>query len=131
MNDKNIFSDFEVISTYSRKQAIEDGVLIDVTPMAKEAGFKWNTCLTSTLWDEYIKPSEKLKSEEGQSETGRLWDLLNVLRIEAVRNRGSIINFKVIFLMENGKQKYVNLKAVAGPGDDGEGVLTIMLPEED
>lgn len=30
----------EVISTYSRTQAIEDGVLVDAGPMAQEAGFR-------------------------------------------------------------------------------------------
>ena len=30
----------KVISTYTRAQAIEDGVLIDVGSMANEAGFK-------------------------------------------------------------------------------------------
>lgn len=29
-----------VVSSYSRAQALEDGVLVDVTRMAKEAGFK-------------------------------------------------------------------------------------------
>ena len=29
-----------IISTYTRAQAIEDGVLIDVSPIAKEAGFE-------------------------------------------------------------------------------------------
>ena len=35
-----------VISCYSRAQAIEDGVLVDVTNMAREAGFKWPVALT-------------------------------------------------------------------------------------
>jgi len=30
-----------VIHTYTRAQAIEDGVLIDVSEMAREAGFRW------------------------------------------------------------------------------------------
>ncbi len=30
-----------VISTYTRAQAIEDGVLVDAGSMAQEAGFKW------------------------------------------------------------------------------------------
>ena len=130
MSDKNIFSDFEVISTYTRKQAIEDGVLIDVTPMAKEAGFKWHTAVTSGLWYDYIIPSEEL-IKQAQSIEGRLWDVLNVLRMEVRNSQGAIINFKVIFLMGDSKKKYVDLKCIAGPGDKGEPVLTIMLPEED
>ena len=37
----------EVIYTYTRAQAIEDGVLIDATEMAKETGFKWPVALTA------------------------------------------------------------------------------------
>ena len=36
---ESIFGD--VISTYTRAQALEDGVLIDPGTMAAEAGFKW------------------------------------------------------------------------------------------
>ena len=57
--------------------------------------------------------------------------MLNVLRVEAVKSKSSIINFQVIFLMEDEKQKYVDMKAIAGPGDEGEPVLTVMLPGED
>jgi type I site-specific restriction endonuclease len=31
----------DVIYSYTRKQAIEDGVLVDITEMAKEAGIKY------------------------------------------------------------------------------------------
>jgi hypothetical protein len=33
--------------------------------------------------------------------------------------------------MKGGRRKLANLKAVCGPGDAGEAVVTIMLPEED
>ena len=40
-NEQSVESFFgDVISTYTRAQAIEDGVLIDVSSMAREAGFK-------------------------------------------------------------------------------------------
>ena len=34
----------------SRAQAIEDGVLVDVSDIAKEAGFRYPVALTSALW---------------------------------------------------------------------------------
>ncbi len=39
----------EIISTYTRKEAVEDGSLVDVseTSEAKEAGFKVPICLTA------------------------------------------------------------------------------------
>ncbi len=123
-----MFEKADIIYSYTRKQAIEDGVLIDVSKIAKEAGFKWNVALTSALWNGYIKPSPTLI---GQSETGRLWDLLTILRIEARKNNEQEILFSVYFQMENNKKQLVKLKAVAGPSDDGEPVVTVMMPNED
>ncbi len=41
LNEQSVESFFgEVISTYTRAQAIQDGVLVDVSAMAREAGFK-------------------------------------------------------------------------------------------
>ena len=37
--EKGFWDDAEIISIYTRAQAIEDGVLVDVTDTAKEAGF--------------------------------------------------------------------------------------------
>ncbi|MHB1685468.1 MAG: DUF6573 family protein [Bacilli bacterium] len=39
-----------IISQYTRAQTIEDGVLIDVSKMAKEAGFT----IPVAVWNEYI-----------------------------------------------------------------------------
>jgi len=38
---------------------------------------------------------------------------------------------QVLFLQAPGKTDEVTLKAHFGPGDDGELVVTIMLPDED
>ena len=43
--------DFEMISSYSRAQAIEDGVLVDITPLAREAGFKFPCVVTIRLYN--------------------------------------------------------------------------------
>ena len=45
MNEnRSPFDDMEVISAYSRAQAIEDGVLVDLSTLAREAGFKYLCC---------------------------------------------------------------------------------------
>jgi len=41
----------EVISTYSRKQEIEDGVLHDVSEMAREAGIAHPVAITAAVWN--------------------------------------------------------------------------------
>jgi len=131
----------EVISSYSRAQAIEDGVLIDVTEMAKQAGIKYPVALTAAVHDEYVLVPKAL--EGLQDEAGRLWDIL-WLYAWAVRSgwiRGSQGTFEVSFLMWEGKhaaderlapyRKAVTLKAVCGPNDDGSACVTIMLVTED
>ena len=56
-----------VISQYTRAQAIEDGVLIDVSKMAKEAGFTIPVAVTAAVWNEHIVPTDKLHKGYGQS----------------------------------------------------------------
>ena len=118
------------IYTYTRRQAIEDGVLIDVSNLARQAGYKWPVALTSNLYHTYINPTENLKPY-GQSDIGRLWDVLNVLRVKAQNSSGTTVLFQVSFLMEIDRMEEITLKAIAGPGDEGEPVITIMTPEED
>ena len=44
----------EVISTYSRAQALEDGVLVDAGEMATEAGFRIPVALTAAVWSDCV-----------------------------------------------------------------------------
>jgi len=45
--------------------------------------------------------------------------------------RKNPIQYQVLFLQAQGKTEEVTLKAHFGPGDDGEPVVTITLPDED
>ena len=122
----------EVIYAYTRQQALADGVLVDASVLAKEAGFLWPVALTERLYHSYVVPELNLVAE-GWSPEGRLWDLLFVLRfaIAKARNTDTIL-FKVLFLMTPGAAPVpIELKAVCGPGDDGEPVLTILERDED
>ena len=40
-----------VISVYTRAQAIEDGILVDVSETAREAGFRIPVAVTRSVWD--------------------------------------------------------------------------------
>jgi len=123
--------DWEIISCYTRQQAIEDGVLIDVTEEAKRIGFKVNTCVTDNLFLEYVTPPAGLEGE-GQSIEGRLQDLLFRTLIAASTMGGTDrVEFVVLFLMKPGHWDKVHVLATMGPGDHREPVLTIMLPEDD
>jgi len=76
----NLFEDADIVSIYTRAQAIEDGVLIDVSEIAREAGIKFPVATTCQLWADVIEPDETSKTI-GQDVNGRLWDVLMVLRI--------------------------------------------------
>ena len=90
----NVFGD--VIYAYTRRQAIEDGVLVDVTETVREAGFKWPFAMTSEVWALIEDIPEKYGYEDV---TGRLWDVLNVVAAAAVVNltghEGQIIRFTI------------------------------------
>lgn len=136
-NDNNPFDDMPVIFSYTRKQAIEDGVLVDLTPFAKETGFKIPVACTAAVWHDFIEPPEAMK-QWGQSERGRAHDLLFMLYV-AIRSRKAklpaegedLLFYEVLFQQEPEKTVTVKFKAICGPGDDGEPVVTLMLPSED
>jgi hypothetical protein len=119
----------DVIYQYSRAQAIEDGILIDVTETAKEAGISFPTTVTAAVWERCVAVPEKAP---WQDESGRLWDVLTMLRY-AIRqsNGGQEVAFSVAVQNDARHPRRVQLKALCGPGDRGEPVITIMLPEED
>lgn len=118
-----------VIFAYTRAQAIEDGVLVDVTEMAREAGLKHPTAVTAAVWAEYVAIP---KGVEAQDERGRLWDILMMLRF-AIQGgaEGNELLYEVLVRNDNTSPQPVKLKAICGPGDSAEPVLTIMLPHED
>lgn len=122
---------WNLVYSYSREQAIADGVLVDVTEAAKEIGFRLNTVVTDHLFHGYVEVPDGLDGE-GQSVTGRLHDLI-VLALFAARKAVNTdrVTFKVDFLMALGRKETIEVVAHIGPGDHGEPVLTIMLPEDD
>ena len=135
----------ECIASYTRAQAIEDGILVDVTPAASEAGFKWPTAMTCTVYDRYVEVPEELARQ--QDIQGRLRDILWMLWVAIRTNKinGDRGEFKLLVRFpisaewqtnetrhaEGGGMRLVTLKSVSGPGDDAEPCITIMLPDED
>jgi hypothetical protein len=121
----------DLIFAYTRAQAIADGVLIDVTKTAKEAGYTLHTVVTSAVWEHYVRVPDAVSS---QDEQGRLWDILWMLRCAILRlnHAESQMTFELLVANEETKPpELVKLKAILGPGDDERNVLTILLPHED
>jgi hypothetical protein len=129
---RDLFDDGCLISVYTRAQAIEDGVLVDVSEMGRESGIVAPVALTRTVWDGYVVPDAESKAL-GQDENGRLWDILWMMRCAIKREAGvsSEMLFEVLFMFRGKRPVKKTLKAACGPGDEGEMVITIMKPEED
>lgn len=123
-----------VIFSYSRKQAIEDGALVDVSETAKEAGFAFPVAVTRAVWEDCVAWGEEdTKRQTYQDESGRLWDVLWMAKL-AARRGGQEIRFQLHRVPRGGrgrKARLATLKAHCGPGDSAEPVITIMLENED
>lgn len=125
-----MFKPEDVIYSYTRHQAIEDGVLVDVSETAREAGVKYPTALTARVWAELVDPNEQQKAW-GQDQSGRLWDVLFMFAHSARRNEGVTLHYQLLVVRDRVEADEITLKAVCGPGDDPEPVITIMFPDED
>jgi hypothetical protein len=79
------FDGAEIISSYSRAQALEDGELVDVSETAREAGIRFPVAVTRALWAAYV---EVPRGVSCQDETGRLWDVVSMLRFAIARSQG-------------------------------------------
>ena len=127
-------NDFNLISVYTRAQAIADGVLVDVSDFASQYGFKVPVAITGNLFNGYVKPDKHLEAV-GQALEGRLHDVLMALLFTIRKSdvHTDRVCFKVKFLMDanTGKSETVKIISVIGGGDSGECVLTIMLPEDE
>ncbi|MBN8884451.1 MAG: hypothetical protein J0I77_01915 [Rudaea sp.] len=132
-----MFEQRDIVHTYTRAQAIADGVLVDVSEMAREAGFKIPVALTSAAWGDCVEWSEADTKKTGmpQDEAGRLWDVLWMAGLAARQKRnsnGSRVQFE-LRRVERGHRRAtrVTLVMAIGPGDEAEPVITIMEPGED
>lgn len=125
----------DIIYSYTREQAINDGVLIPVNDqICREAGIRLPVCVTDHLWT-LIHP-DNLNKMPSQSVEGRLWDLLWLFTVSAKQNGGSSrLKYPCRFMIKRDgcpeKIEEYTIVAVCGPGDSGEPVLTLMLLEDD
>ena len=112
-----MFDDAEVIHAYTRADALRDGVLIDVSATARDAGFRWPVALTCAAWERCVAVPPGVAC---QDEAGRLWDVVWMLRLSIGRSDGGPeVRFGVHVRNDNRERTpLVRLKAVGGPGDD-------------
>nr|BDD44602.1 hypothetical protein 9 [Flavobacteriaceae bacterium] len=135
-NVREARDEIHVIFCYTREQAIKDGVLVDLMQqdtahLVREAGFKLPIAMTCGAYAKAVAPAGG-NLPEGQDVTGRIWDILNMLRMAVVctPRQTDRVHFQV--MVHNGKEfEKVRLWALIGPGDTRDPVITIMLEGED
>ena len=117
----------KVIFSYTRAQAIADRVLVDVTPTALQAGFRFSVAATAALMAAVETVPRQYSHEDIE---GRLWDLLWVASIAARRAKPgcSRIAFEVILHLEGTRRQYQTLILDIGPGNTPDPVITIGFP---
>lgn len=115
---------FEVISVYSRAQAIEDGELVDVSKKASRIGFRYPVAVTAGVWAELESAARRMDTS---TEFPLLLLLLGLYKtIRALQ--GDTDRFEATHPLGGSE---LSVWAVVGPGDDAEPVITVMLQGED
>ena len=140
--------DFEIIHSYTRKEAIADGFQVEIDQkISRAAGIVHPVYFTRTVWDRYVAVPESMLGY--QDEAGRLWDILWMFFIEVRKgaSNGQQMSFKFICGLPddghwpsnevshegNSLQRLITLKSLIGPVDidDPSPAITILLPNED
>jgi hypothetical protein len=63
-----MFDHADIIHRYTRAEALRNGVLIDVSPVAREAGIRYPVALTRAVWQRCfaVPPCVQCQDEAGQ-----------------------------------------------------------------
>lgn len=124
-----------LIYAYTRANAIADGALVDVSAMAGEAGFRIPVAMTAAAWADCVAWNEADSQRQArQDESGRLWDVLWMASLVARRAQRERCPFQLYRVPRGGRTtrpRLTTLHLHIGPGDAGEPVITILMPNED
>ena len=118
-----------IVYSYTRAEALEDGTLVDVSNEGKEVGFAVPVALTAALFETIIA----IPKDFGQDQRGRTHDVLFMAACAARRAKGSDEprgQFSVLMTDSHGMMATLTLLIDIGPGDEGEPVITIGYPED-
>lgn len=112
------------------KQALETGVLIDVTPTAKQLGFSFPVTVTKPLWDVGIAPVKTLSQED---QANRLRDVLMAFRLRLATQPtvSPLIDFPALLAFPpNSVPQPIPLFALIQPDEENRATVTLLLPNE-
>ena len=127
-DNDNLFGD--MISSYSRADAIADGVLVDLSHVARAAQYRVPVAISSALWARCIETPARVSP---QAELLWTWKLLYRVHwaIQVCNQGATRIDVELEVADDEGERQRVRFLAAMGPGDDGEPVMTLMFHDED
>lgn len=122
----NIFSDADVISIYTRAQAIADGVLVDISKLFPISSrlYKFPIACTDTVWN-------VIKSTGHEELLGIVLAVLAASQKNITEPIDEASHLFGVVLEGAAPTERCTFKIMCHGGDECEPVLTIMLPTED
>lgn len=127
-----MFNSSEIIAAYTRRQAIEDGVLVDVTEAARGLGFRVPVAMTSAAFAKFVRETNVICGMEEPQRLGFFLSMLFVVLIESRHRVGpDVYRWECQEAKDPSTRRTVVAKVVRGPDDDGDECLTVMLKDED
>lgn len=137
--------DWNIISTYTRAEAVKDGVQIAIPQeITREAGIKYPVFITQKVYNKYVSVTNAMPNTSAE---GRLWDMLFMFAWKARGTDSDELEFQFCVLLPdsgdwnkfekicegNRQLREVTLKAVVSPTDleDPQPAITILFPDED
>lgn len=122
----------EVIYSYTRKQAIEDGHQVLLTEkyaeLACDAGWKYPVYLTRSVWD---LMEQSVASKQDGDMTGVLWNILVMARFgDDIANDTRAFKMMISGCYDKKRLREIYLQVGPTDIDDPAPAITIMLPED-
>ena len=141
-----MFTNDDIIFTYTTKQAVEDGVLVKLDPeIVRQTPVILPVYFTDTVWRRYVEVPDEFKGT--QDLNARIGDILFMFAFQAKKCSNSHLKFKFTCQIPKSRgtltneskstisfqHREVELKAVisAQDVDDPKPAIFIMLPSED
>jgi hypothetical protein len=122
--DTLMFEEADLISGYSRSQALVDSVLIDVSVPASLMGFLYPVAITAGVYAEVTADT----TNEAEARTQIDQVLLTLYQAIVDRPAGQD---RLELTVELAPSRRLPLWSRCGPGDTPAPVLTVMLTDED
>lgn len=113
-----------------REEAIQSGILIDVTPAARQVGLTFPVTITKPLWEIGIVTNQSLSQDE---QSARLRDILMAfrLRLASLATISPLIDFPALLTMPPATvPQPVPLFALIQPDGSNQANVTLLLPNE-